>query len=367
MPLFSIDLFSGVTSADTCSANTITTTNTYYLSGSSQIEVGNTAYTDSLGTIYASDGFYVTSGYRQTWGQITGGAGIFSLTGICYDCSLTGYTICVDKCTTFEDCCNIGFTFNILHELGTFSIGEVYYLQTEDSNGFTGCAKVIAVDVCDPCLPTYRVLDGTEENDCCDCKLNHGFECSEFICEETRIVIDTGGLTPYDGIYVMQGSQGYNNYSFFVSENSPFRDIYYDETKWCLADNLGGPCLLSGNEPCNGVCPDFCDIEDYVCTTTTPNPCDIVDFDAIFDCDPTPTVTPTPSITPTNTPTPTLTPTPTSTDLCGYVSMELTCEIIEPTPTTTPTPSATPKEVDCSQQTVINTLLSLPFDCPPQN
>lgn len=366
MPLFPINLFSGVTSADTCSANTITTTDTYYLSGSSQIEVGNTAYTDSLGTINAPDGFYVTNGYRQTWGQITGGNGVFSLTGICWDCHFTGYTICIEKCTTFKDCCNPGFIFNVLHELGTFTVGEVYYLETLENYGFTGCATVLEVNVCNPCNPTYSVLDGTEENDCCDCKLNHNFECAEFICEKSIITVNTAGLTPYDGEYVMQGSQGYNNYSYFISQNSPNRVIYFDGAKWCLSDTLGGECLLTGNEPCNGICPDFCDVSDYVCTTTTPNPCDVVDFEALFDCDPTPTSTPTPTITPSMTPTPTMTPTPSATDICGYVLMELTCEIIGPTPTATPTPSVTPQQVECDSQEITTILLSLPFECPPQ-
>jgi hypothetical protein len=62
----------------------------------------------------------------------------------------------------------------------------------------------------------------------------------------------------------------------------------------------------------------------------------VLDFNAIFDCE----VTPTPSITPTNTPTPTVTPTPSTTPLCPFINVDVT--ITGYTPTPTPTLSVTP-------------------------
>jgi hypothetical protein len=115
---------------------------------------------------------------------------------------------------------------------------------------------------------------------------------------------------------------------------------------WCMSSVLDGTCLLEGPYPCNSTCPDLCD--EYVfsgaCPTPTPTPtvnCSVLDFNAIFDCE----VTPTPSVTPTNTPTPTMTPTPSISEPCGgrAVNATITGYTPTPTPTITTTPTSTPQ------------------------
>jgi hypothetical protein len=77
------------------------------------------------------------------------------------------------------------------------------------------------------------------------------------------------------------------------------------------------------------------------CPTPTPTPtvnCSVLDFNAIFDCE----VTPTPSITPTISTTPTMTPTPSPSNPCGGRAIDVTISGYTPTPTATSTPTPTP-------------------------
>jgi hypothetical protein len=151
-------------------------------------------------------------------------------------------------------------------------------------------------------------------------------------------VINNGSL---DGNYDIDGVfGGYNYYS------GPAGFIFFSvpENRWCLAVNLGDPCIQFGPYASTSTTPDLDDTVMYsgicVTTTTTTSPCAALDFDAVFDC----YIPPTPSITATNTPTPTLTPTPSPTEPCGGRNMTLTLDKITPsvTPTNTPTPSNTP-------------------------
>ena len=146
----------------------------------------------------------------------------------------------------------------------------------------------------------------------------------------------------YDGDYSLGST--YAGYDYY-SGSSGF--IFYSsgETRWCLATNLGDPCVQFGAYGSTSLFPDLNNTVMYdgicVTTTTTTNPCSTFDYEAIFDCyvQVTPTITPTPSITPT------LTPTPSSTEICGGKSMVLLLNKFTPTPTgtPTPTPSATPE------------------------
>ena len=122
--------------------------------------------------------------------------------------------------------------------------------------------------------------------------------------------------------------------------------IFYStgETRWCLAQNLGDPCVEFGPYGSTSIVPDFDDTVAYsgacITTTTTTLPCTDFDFDALFDC----LVTPTPSITASPTVTPSPTPTPTVSNICGGVAMNVSVTGVTPTvtPTQTPTPSPSP-------------------------
>lgn len=145
----------------------------------------------------------------------------------------------------------------------------------------------------------------------------------------------------YDGTYVLSGT--YESYDSYTGLSGY---IFYSttENRWCLASNLGDPCVQFGAFNSESTYPDFDDTVMYpgicVTTTTTTDPCSTLDIDAVFDC----YIPPTPSITPTNTTTPTLTPTPTSSDPCGGRFVFATGFTISSTPTPTPTltPSSTP-------------------------
>jgi len=155
--------------------------------------------------------------------------------------------------------------------------------------------------------------------------------------------LNTNGVTPFDGEYVIAGT--YLTYDFYTGGTTSVGYIYYSINKWCLSSSLGGSCILFGKTPCNSSCPDLCDeLTQGVCPPIPPvNPCDVFDFDAIFDCNiPGPSNTPTPTTT--QTPTPTNTQTPTITQKCFGIGMTLSATTL-PTASPTPTPSVTPTNI----------------------
>lgn len=156
--------------------------------------------------------------------------------------------------------------------------------------------------------------------------------CSVNIC-----ISNTG---TYDDQYSVDGL--YNSLDYYTGATNGYYIFYSStENRWCLAANLGDPCLLFGPSPTSSSCPDFYSsiLSEGDCPPTppTPTPCNI-DFNAEFDCDVPPTPTPTP--TSTLTPTPTMTPTPTN--VCGGVTLDVTANTYSPTPTPTPTNTPTP-------------------------
>ena len=143
----------------------------------------------------------------------------------------------------------------------------------------------------------------------------------------------------YDDTYLSAGT--YNSETYWSGTTNDNYIYFTAGGTWCLSSTLGGSCLLEGPYPCNSNCPDLC--EEYVfngnCPTPTPTPtvnCSVLDFNAVFDCE----VTPTPSVTPTISTTPTMTPTPSPSDPCGGRALDAT--ITGYTPTPTPTISVTP-------------------------
>ena len=170
------------------------------------------------------------------------------------------------------------------------------------------------------------------------------------MCTGTTVCIfDTGAA--YDGTYLSGGT--YNGYSYYSGDSIPYF-IYFStgatENIWCLSSSLGGACEQFGTLNSFSVCPDFWDGISLVAdspsacpttTTTTTSPCDVFDFEAIFDC----IITPTPSATPPPSPSATPPPTPTPSDVCGGYNISYSSITYTPTPTPTPTltPSSTPK------------------------
>ena len=117
-------------------------------------------------------------------------------------------------------------------------------------------------------------------------------------CLYTTLCIFNTGNDILNDTYIRTGT--FNGNSYYIGQTNNYVIFFSSEGYWCVADYIDGPCLLTGKSPCTSVCPDFCD--DYytrgVCPPPEPppvNPCDIFDFEAIFDCDvpvPTPSATP---------------------------------------------------------------------------
>jgi hypothetical protein len=211
---------------------------------------------------------------------------------------------------------------------------------------------------------------------------NTGYTCpsgySLYTCSGTPycVLIDKTDIVNY---CINDTGLGYDdNYKYGGIHNSqPYwsgvntGNVIYFTTggTWCMSSVLDGTCLLEGPYPCISTCPDLCD--EYVfsgaCPTPTPTPtvnCSVLDFNAIFDCE----VTPTPSITPTISTTPTMTPTPSISEPCGGRAVDVTISGYTPTPTPTPsiTPSSTPqitRPCSVSGNVVFNTVLGL-IECP---
>ena len=185
-------------------------------------------------------------------------------------------------------------------------------------------------------------------------------------CPNDTYCLNTGGVTIYDGNYLYGGK--YNDRDYFVGGNTVTGYIFFDDTKWCLSDTLGGDCILFGRTNCNDFCPDICDDElipgqCQVRPTPTPGICDDFDFIALFNCD-NPTPTPTPSPTATPRPTATQGPTPTPTPDCSGKEISLsatTIVVIIPTPTPTPTTTVLP--TICFTGDVVYNLFDETFMC----
>lgn len=148
--------------------------------------------------------------------------------------------------------------------------------------------------------------------------------------------------TSYNGDYTLGGT--YNSQDYFQGMGG-FIFSSSTENRWCLAANLGDPCVQFGPYASTSTTPDLDPTVMYpglcVTTTTTTDPCATFDFSAVFDC----LVPSTPTPTPTSTTTPTPTPTPSASNPCGGVSLVVTSSGYTPTPTAsvTPTPTPTPQ------------------------
>jgi hypothetical protein len=161
-------------------------------------------------------------------------------------------------------------------------------------------------------------------------------------CSEKEFCVDSGGNL-YDGQYTTDTST-YNGFTSYTGDSVPFF-IYYSLTqdRWCLSTSLGGTCLQFGPVGIGSDCPDF--DESFfitgicITTTTTTSPCDVFNFEAIFDC-----------LVPTTTTTTTLAPTTTTTttipfDPCTGVSVNASITAYTTTTTTIPVTTTTTTEV----------------------
>jgi len=172
----------------------------------------------------------------------------------------------------------------------------------------------------------------------------------------------------YDGTYYSAGT--YNSRTYYSGDTG---FIYYGNLQWCLSDTLGGNCILSGNYPYYGVCPDLCSelfsSGTCVTTTSTTNPCNIFDFEAYFDCDVSTTTTTTIpcSATSVNVTFRAYTTTTTTANPCIGVGGSITISGYTTTTTTAPTTTTTTTERNVVVSgDVTYTLVETVFVCPGQ-
>ena len=217
-------------------------------------------------------GYYPTTDNTYTWVSLTPNYSIdYVYSGDCTAelCGISGYSY------------NISDTPLLLDNLYTTTLDfDFYYYKNDILTPVVYSSYVQTEDEC------------TTSGDCCNNS-----------CFTSQYCISNTGL--YDDNYQEGGT--YDGRSYWSGLTTDLV-IYYatGQTQWCLSTTLGGLCLLSGKSPCSSDCPDLC--EDYFsegfCTTTTTIPpvnCEILNFDALFNCITTTTTSTTTTTTSTTT------------------------------------------------------------------
>jgi len=188
-------------------------------------------------------------------------------------------------------------------------------------------------------------------------------------CSITGFCLNTyfSPLEIYDGNYYV-GLGSYNSRTYYTGTTGGY--IFYNTgtTCWCLSTVVGGNCILKGNTPCNGSCPDFnvsyFSSGNCLTTTTTTSSCNTFDFQGYFDCAPTAI---TPTLSTTITPTPTMTMTPSNTNYCfsytGNVSFSSYTSTTTTTTTTTTTINRDLVITGDENFSLINTIFVSPGQC----
>ena len=318
----------------------------------------NSCYFYTVDPPVGSSGSSTLFDYIDCQGNIHYNIDSITFTGACACAVFGGGFYGTKVIVTKHDCCGVSV------------IGCCSPYSTEVMNipsGYTGSVMDISGNcytqigpTCDPATVEWIGFDAQQF--CQQC-INKQLPCPD--CQISLWCLNTGDLLPYDGNYYFQGQ--YNGYDYYSGGTITPGFIFYDGTKWCLSDTLGGDCILFGNSNCNSNCPDLGnELIPGVCSSgTTTSPCDTFDFNVLFNCQLSPSSTPT-TLTPT--PTPTLTPTPTPTltptQICNVGIILSATTLATPTPTLTPSPTPTPTTKDCNYKgTVKFNLFNESFIC----
>jgi len=291
----------------------------YWSTSNSRWECGSSLGGGTLHSYLENPGSTPLSNITYPWVGLSGTLNVIeSVNGVCSEisCAIEGYGFSID--TPFTLSFIPSSPDSIISNLPPLGYSIDLYYYKDDVLTYTTYSSVVLTD--DEC---------SESSDCCN-----------DICNVSGYCISNTDNEYLNGFYINSGIYEERPYWSGVSTNLV---IYYstERTQWCLSTSLGGPCLIAGKTPCYSVCPDFCDdiINDGYCTTTTTLPfvdCELLDFDAIFNCH----VDPTPTPTPTNTPTPS--PTPGGSIPPCVITVEAEINTYSPTPTPTPTITPSP-------------------------
>ena len=97
------------------------------------------------------------------------------------------------------------------------------------------------------------------------------------VCPISSYCLSNTGIPFLDNLYVIQPGT-YNSYSYFIGETNGWYLYFSSLGYWCLSENIGDPCIMSGRIPCISDCPDLCTeyFNEGGCPEPTPppvNPC----------------------------------------------------------------------------------------------
>jgi hypothetical protein len=303
---------------------------TYYIGGSKEFTGCATIVPYSgTGLLYDSDGVTFTSVFDCADGLCPRTNIVSAVLSKCSDGSINYFT--VDYDTAF-----VGGSYLYNNECYSFVRFEGpggYYLGSPSFKS------------CDSCLPSPTPTQTPYPTP----SITPTITSTPSTCAYTDFCFrTTSSLSGYSGNYVSTGLN-YNSRLYYSGDGLTYGVIFHTGDFWCLSDSLGGTPFLSGKIPSYSSCPDLSpnSFTYGPCPTPTPIPvdCNLLDFNAYFDCEYTPPVTPTPTIPCDDvdfvfTTTPGV-PVPTSSPVY-IVGVNFDIVQMSPTPTPSITPTITP-------------------------
>jgi hypothetical protein len=245
-------------------------------------------------------------------------------------------------------------------------VGTIFYALIDEDTAFVGATYIyngICYSFVEFSGPGGPYLGGPVSNSCDTCIPSPTPPVTPsqtptipevIICSEPTFCFDTTleEFSTLTGNYNWYGGY-YNCYPYYEGGNVDYGIIYFTGSYWCLSTGLGGECLLRGASPCYSPCPDL-DENVFTVGACAPPPtpgvdCNILDFNAYFDCQYEPAPTP---VIPLScdvvdfvvtgiTTTPTPTPTP---QYCSSIGIDFSLSSYTPSINSTPTltPTMTP-------------------------
>jgi hypothetical protein len=323
------------------------------IDGSFVFRFGGTIPSLSIGSTYLITGSSQYEGCAQVV-SYTGAGPLFNAAGVTF----LGATGCFDancpptsKRAALLSKCSDGSLFDALVDADEVLVGGAYVYNGEcyafvsfavDGGPYLGIPTYLS---CASCVPSPTP---TATPNATPVVTPSNTPTPQFSCSNLTYCLNVSlpSLSGYSGNYYANGGY-YNCYYYYEGGGQNYGVIYYNDEYWCLSDSLGGECFLRGNYPCNSTCPDLDSGVFTVgpCVTPTPLPpqCNILDFEAYFECDFTPVVEC--DVVDFQLSAITITPTPTPTQAaCPAVGISFSMSAYTPSSdiTPTPTPSITP-------------------------
>lgn len=345
-------------------SDTLVEGSVYYINGSQFTGYAKVIPYEDTGTVYGITGqIFTEQPVCPGFSGVTTGSTGWSYYNYCGDFvsgTQLGLSVCVD---TEQPYVGIQVSSNICTDsckkpalLYKCSDSSIFFASVDEETAFIGAVYEYNnecysfVEFSGPGGPDLGIPDYAN----CDACLAPAVSQTPFIsptptrtptqtpqaCNQSQYCFRTllSSITDYSGLYISAGT--YNGKIYYSGDGLQTGYVFYNNIEWCLSSSLGGSCFLKGSYPCSSPCPDifgpYFNAGTCPPVTPSPDPYDVVNFDAYFECDflESPTPTPTPTVTPTST----VTPTPTPSNL-PQLGVNFTISAYTPTPTKTPTPT----------------------------